>query len=371
MVWLANGEAMANHHTRQIPELTEEQRQELQRWVRRSKTSQALALRARIVLQAAAGKSDMAVADRLGTTRATAGKWRRRFLNAGCDGLFDEPRPGTPRRVSDADVERVLVKTLETLPRDATHWSTRSMAKASGLSAATVGRIWRTFGLKPHRQETFKLSRDPLFIEKIRDIVGLYLHPPERAVVLCVDEKGQIQALDRMQPVLPMRPGLPERRTHDYRRHGTTSLFAALNTATGEVIGKCYRRQRAVEFRKFLNVIDQAVPDELDVHLVLDNYGTHKTALIHNWLLRRPRYHVHFTPTSASWLNQVERWFAALTERQIRRGTHRSTVALERAIAQYLKVYNEAPQPFIWTKSADQILESVRTYCDMISDSGH
>ena len=362
---------MANHYTRQIPDLSEAQEQELQRWVRRAKTAQALVLRARIVLQTAAGKSDMEVAGQLGTTRATVGKWRRRFLRAGCDGLLDEPRPGAPRTIGDDDVERVVVQTLETIPAGATHWSTRSMAKACGLSAATVSRIWRAFGLKPHRCETFKLSRDPLFIEKVRDVVGLYLHPPERAVVLCVDEKPQIQALERSQPVLPMRPGLAERRTHDYRRHGTTSLFAALDVATGEVLGRCFPRHRAVEFRRFLDDIAKAVPEDLDIHLVLDNYGTHKTAMIHDWLAGQPRFHLHFTPTSASWINQVERWFAAITERQIRRGTHRSTEELEQAIDEYLTVHNENPKPFIWTKSADQILESLKTYCERISETGH
>ena len=362
---------MANHHTRQVPDPSDQELQELRRWVRRTTSSQALALRARIILESTTGKSDLEVADELGTTRTTVGKWRRRFLAGGCDGLLDEPRPGAPRTIGDDEVERVVVKTLESLPRDATHWSTRSMAKECGLSAATVSRIWRAFCMKPHRYETFKLSRDPLFIEKVRDIVGLYLHPPERAVVLCVDEKAQIQALDRMQPVLPMRPGLPERRTHDYRRHGTTSLFAALNVATGEVVGKCYRRHRSVEFRKFLNVIAKAVPDGIDVHLVLDNYGTHKTAMIHDWLARRPNFHLHFTPTSASWLNQIERWLAALTEKQIRRGSHRSTRELEKAINDYLAVYNEDPKPFIWTKSPDQILESVKKYCERISDTGH
>ena len=361
---------MANHHTRQVPALSADQREELQRWLRRGKTSQALASRARIVLACAEGGSDLAVARDLGTTRETVGKWRRRFVQDGCDGLLDAPRPGAPRRIGDDDVERVVVQTLEALPAAATHWSTRAMAEACGLSAATVSRIWRAFGLKPHRTETFKLSKDPLFVEKIRDIVGLYLHPPERAVVLCVDEKAQIQALDRTQPVLPMGPGVPERRTHDYRRHGTTSLFAALNVATGKVIGKCYRRHRAVEFRRFLAVIDAAVPAELDIHLVLDNYGTHKTAMIHEWLLRRPRFHLHFTPTSASWLNQVERWFAALTERQIRRGTHRSTTELERAIEAYLAVCNDQPAPFIWTKTADQILASLK-HCERILDTGH
>ncbi len=362
---------MPNHHTREIPEPSPEQREELERWLRRPKTAQALALRARIVLESAEGKSDQAVAVQLGTTRATVGKWRRRFLKRGCDGLFDEPRPGAPRKISDEDVERVVVRTLETLPKGATQWSTRSMAKECGLSFATVARIWRAFGLKPHRSETFKLSKDPLFIEKVRDIVGLYLHPPERAVVLCVDEKSQIQALNRLQPLLPMRPGVPQRQTHDYKRNGTTSLFAALNTATGKVIGKCFRRHRAVEFKRFLAVIDKAVPADLDVHLVLDNYGTHKTAMIHNWLARRPRYHLHFTPTSASWINQIERWFAEITQKQIRRGSYRSTLALEKAIKEYLAVYNEDPKPFIWTKSADAILESLKSYCEVICDTGH
>ena len=360
---------MANHHTREVPKLSREQRSELQRWLRRNKTAQALALRARIVLQSASGKSDQAVASMLGTTRATVGKWRRRFLREGCEGLLDEPRPGAPRRVSDEDVERVVRRTLETLPRGATQWSTRSMARECGLSFATVGRIWRAFALQPHRSETFKLSKDPWFVEKVRDIVGLYLHPPERAVVLCVDEKSQIQALDRTQPVLPLRPGVPRRQTHDYQRNGTTSLFAALNTATGEVIGKCYRRHRSVEFKKFLALIDKAVPADLEIHLVLDNYGTHKTAMIHNWLARRPRYQLHFTPTSASWINQVERWFAEITRQQIRRGSFRSTQALEKAIQEYLAVYNEDPKPFVWTKSADQILESLKNYCESISDT--
>ncbi len=363
--------AVPNHHTRETPELSQEQRQQLQRWLGRPKTAQALALRARIVLESAGGKSDQAVAQAVGTTRATVGKWRRRFLRDGCDGLVDEPRSGAPRTVSDEDVERVVTRTLEALPRGATQWSTRSMAQASGLSFATVARIWRAFALKPHRTETFKLSKDPLFIEKVRDIVGLYLHPPERAVVLCVDEKSQIQALDRTQPVLPLRPGVPRQQTHDYKHHGTTSLFAALNTATGEVIGKCYRRHRSVEFKKFLAVIDKAVPPELEIHLVLDNYGTHKTAMIHNWLARRPRYHLHFTPTSSSWINQVERWFAEITRKQLRRGTYRSTQALEQAIREYLEVYNEDPKPFIWTKTADQILESLKTYCERIYETEH
>lgn len=362
---------MPNHYTRNIPVLSNEERVELKRWVRRPKTSQALALRARIVLASAEGQSDQTIAEKLGNSRATVGKWRKRFLEKRCDGLLDLPRSGAPRRISDDDVEKVITKTLECTPRNATHWSTRKMAKASGMSTTAVSRIWRAFGLKPHRVETFKLSKDPLFIEKVRDIVGLYISPPERAVVLCVDEKSQIQALDRTEPILPLRPGLPEQRTHDYKRYGTTSLFAALNVATGEVIGRCYRRHRSTEFLKFLRIIDRSVPKDQDIHLVLDNYSTHKTALIHNWLLRRPRIQLHFTPTSSSWLNLVERWFAAITNDQIRRGTHRSTKELETAIQQYLKIYNEDPKPFVWTKSADQILESIKNYCTRINETVH
>jgi transposase len=299
------------------------------------------------------------------------GKWRTRFVVNRLDGLLDEPRPGAPRAISDKDVERVITLTLESTPRDATHWSTRSMAKTSGLTQSAVSRIWRAFALQPHRSETFKLSTDPLFIEKVRDIVGLYLNPPERALVLCVDEKSQIQALDRKQPILPMRPGQIERRTHDYSRHGTTSLFAALDVKTGEVIGECHRRHRAIEFRKFLDRIDKAVPDLLDIHMILDNYGTHKTPAIRAWLAKRPRYHVHFTPTGSSWLNMVERWFAALTEKQIRRGAHRSTRQLETAIKDYLAIHNENPKPFIWTKTADEILASLARFCKRINDSGH
>ncbi len=362
---------MGNHYTRELPQPTCDQEEELERWARRPKTAQGLAFRARIILASARGESDMAVASQLGTTRETVGKWRRRFLKTGCDGLLDDPRPGAPRQISDAEVERVITHTLESTPKDATHWSTRSMADACGLSQSAVGRIWRAFGLQPHRSETFKLSSDPLFIEKLRDIVGLYLNQPERAVVFCVDEKSQIQALDRTQPLLPMRPGQVERRTHDYERHGTTSLFAALNTATGEVMGKCYRRHRSLEFKRFLQVIDESVPEDLDVHLVLDNYSTHKTAMIHRWLLKRPRFQLHFTPTSSSWLNLIERWFAQLTEKQIRRGTFRSTAQLEDTIRNYLSVYNEDPKPFIWTKSADDILQTVKRYCELTYDSGH
>ena len=362
---------MANHHTRTVPVLEDAERKELERLVRRSRTSQSLALRCRIVLACATGDSDTVVAEALGTTRSTVGKWRRRFLERGLDGLQDVPRPGAPRQIGDDDVERVIVKTLETMPRGASHWSTRGMAEACGLSAATVSRIWKAFGLKPHRLETFKLSTDPLFVEKVRDIVGLYLSPPERAVVLCVDEKTQIQALDRSQPELPLRPGLPAQRTHDYKRNGVTSLFAALDTATGAVIGRCYRRHRSIEFKRFLAVIDAAVPRELDIHLVLDNYGTHRTAMIHNWLLRHPRFHLHFTPTSASWINQVERWFSTIATRQIRRGSFRSTRQLEQAIKEYLKVYNDEPQPFIWTKSAEDILNSLKSYCERINETLH
>jgi len=351
--------------------LADEERQALERWARRPTTAQALAQRARMILMCASGASNDTVAGRLHVTRQTVGRWRARFIADRLDGLLDEPRPGAPRKISDADVERVLTQTLESTPRDATHWSTRSMAKASGLSQSAISRIWRAFALEPHRTETFKLSKDPLFIEKVRDIVGLYLNPPDKALVLCVDEKSQIQALDRTQPVLPMRPGQVEPRTHDYTRYGTTSLFAALNVKTGIVIGECYSQHRAREFRKFLDVIDAAVPDDLDVHLILDNYATHKTPLIRRWLAKRPRYHLHFTPTSASWLNLVERWFATLTEKQIRRGSHRSTRALITAIKQYLGVTNEAPRPFIWTKTADEILASVARFCHRISDSGH
>ncbi len=351
--------------------LTPDDRGILERWTGRRKTAQALALRARIVLLAGGGMTNGQVAEALGVTRATVGKWRARFLRSGVDGLLDEPRPGAPRSITDEEVERVVTLTLGEKPRDATHWSTRSLARRTGLSQSAVSRIWRAFALQPHRSETFKLSSDPLFIEKVRDIVGLYLNPPDRALVLCVDEKSQIQALDRSQPLLPMRPGQVERRTHDYVRHGTTSLFAALNAKTGEVLAQCHKRHRSVEFRTFLDAIDRAVPQELDVHLILDNYQTHKTQLIRNWLAKRPRFHLHFTPTSASWLNMVERWFAALTEKQIRRGVHRSTRELEHAIERFVAVTNQDPKPFVWTKTADQILDSIRRFCTRTSNSGH
>jgi transposase len=350
---------------RPIPVLTVtvEERETLERWVRRPKTAQALAQRAQIILNCARGKTNTEVATRLRISKQMVGKWRQRFSSRRLDGLLDEPRPGTPRRLSDADVERVLTMTLESTPKNATHWSTRSLAKAAGLSNASVHRVWRAFALAPHRSETFKLSQDPLFIEKVRDIVGLYLNPPDKALVLCVDEKSQIQALDRSQPILPMRPGQAERRTHDYRRNGTTSLFAALDTKTGKIIGQLHRRHRSLEFRKFLDKIDAEVPAALDVHLILDNYGTHKTATIQRWLLKRPRFHLHFTPTSASWINLVERWFELLTAQQLRRGVFRSTRSLETTIRNYIDVHNEKPKPFVWTKTADEILESVARFC--------
>ena len=351
--------------------LTRDEHETLDRWARRRMTAQALALRARLILACATGQSNTAVATRFGVTKQMVGKWRERFVRQRLDGLLDEPRPGAPRTVRDADVERVVTLTLEAIPRHATHWSTRTLAARCGLSRATVHRIWRAFALQPHRTETFKLSTDPLFIEKVRDIVGLYLNPPDKALVLCADEKSQIQALDRTQPLLPMRPGQAERRTHDYRRYGTTSLFAALDVQTGRVIGECHRRHRAREFRQFLDTLEAAVPAALDVHLILDNYGTHKTPAIHRWLARHPRFHLHFTPTGASWINLVERWFGVLTERQIRRGTHRSTPQLEAAILRYIADGNRHPKPFVWTKTADEILASVARFCQRISETPH
>lgn len=351
--------------------LTEEERSELRGWARRPTTAQAMALRARIIIECAEGWSNGEVAEELGVTRATVGKWRRRFLEMGLDGLVDAPRPGAPRTITDEGVERVIAKTLEEMPANATHWATRSMAEATGLSQSSISRIWRAFSLQPHRIETFKLSNDPLFVSKVRDIVGLYLDPPDKALVLCVDEKSQIQALERTQPLLPLRPGLPACRTHDYVRHGTTTLFAALDAATGKVIGKCYRRHRAVEFLKFLRLIDDSVPGAFDLHLILDNYSTHKTAAVRRWLARHPRFHVHFTPTYSSWINLVESWFATLTSRRIRCGSFRSTRQLEQVIKAYLDANNDSPKPFRWTKSADDILHSVKRFCRQTSDSRH
>jgi transposase len=362
---------MGRGRPKRIVALTVAQREELHRWTRRTTTANGLAVRARIILACEQGGDDQVVAERAGVHRGTVGKWRRRFFERGADGLLDEPRPGAPRQITDAEVEQVIVRTLETKPKAATHWSTRSMADEMLMSQSAISRIWRAFGLQPHRSTTFKLSKDPLFIEKVRDLVGLYMSPPDRAVVLCVDEKSQIQALDRTQPLLPMRSGHVEARTHDYVRHGTTSLFAALDVKTGKVIGECHRRHRAIEFRGFLQTIDDSVPSDLQVHVILDNSSTHKTPAIHRWLLKRPRYHLHFTPTSSSWLNLVERWFAALSEKQIKRGTHRSTRQLEDAIHNYIDTNNDAPKPFVWTKTVDQIFDKLKTYCSRTSDSGH
>jgi transposase len=343
--------------------LRDDERRELEALARRRKTAQAMAMRGRIVLACAEGLQSKQVAATLGVSQATVGKWRRRFAAHRLDGLYDEPRPGAPRTIDDARIEAVIVTTLESVPEDATHWSSRGLAKASGLSTSTVQRIWRAFGLQPHRLETFKLSTDPDFVAKVRDVVGLYMSPPDRAVVLCVDEKSQIQALDRSQPMLPMRPGQPARRSNDYKRHGTTSLFAALDIATGAIIGKCYSRHRAREFREFLDEIEKNVPADLDVHLVMDNYATHKTPLIRGWLAKRPRWHVHLTPTSASWLNQVERFFALITERTIRRGIYRSVAALRADIMSFIEHHNAQPEPFRWTKSANDILASIERFC--------
>jgi transposase len=351
--------------------LSEAEREQLEAWARRGKSAQGLAQRSRIVLAAAEGLKNTEIAARFLLDHATVRKWRNRFGADRLDGLLDEPRPGRPRTVTDAQVEEVIVKTLESAPKDATHWSTRSMAAEVGLSQSAVSRIWRAFGLQPHRQDAWKLSRDPQFIEKVRDVVGLYLDPPERAVVLCVDEKSQIQALDRTAPILPMLPGTPERATHDYRRSGTSSLYAALDITTGKVIGSLHSRHRAIEFKKFLTTLDREVPRELDVHLILDNSSTHKTPAIQRWLAAHPRFVLHFTPTSSSWLNLVERWFAELTNKKLKRGAHRSVRQLNQDIRAWINTWNENPRPFVWTKTADQILESIARYCGRINDSRH
>jgi len=338
------------------------QEAELERIARQSRSARSVAFRARIILECAGGASNAAVAAKLRTTGLTVGVWRNRFIVEGLVGLGDEPRPGAPREIGDEKIEQVVRLTLEKTPKGVTRWSSRMLASKTGLSQSTISRVWRAFGLKPHRTESFQLSTDPLLIDKVRDIVGLYLDPPHHALVLCVDEKSQIQALSRAQPVLPMRAGQLERRTHDYKRHGVTSLFAALDIATGNVLGKCYRRHRSVEFLHFLKKIDAAVPSDMEIHLVLDNYGTHKTALVRQWLQIRPRYHLHFTPTHASWLNQVERWFALLSQRQIKRGSHRSVQELEGAIREFIAAHNQQPGPFRWIKSADQILASIARF---------
>jgi len=360
---------------RRKPELilSDDERQTLKTWASRPKSTQQLAQRARIVLMGADGLDNKGVAARLGVTTQTVGEWRARFVERRLDGLADQPRPGAPRKVTDEDVEKVVTRTLETKPKNATHWSTRGMAAATGLSQSTVSRVWRAFGLKPHRTDTFKLSDDPYFIAKVRDVVGLDMNPPDRAIVLCVDQKSQVQGLDRTQPLLPMQPGQTERRTHDYVRHGTTSLFAALNVATGEVIGSGHRRHRHQELLKSLDEIDAKVPREpgVAIHLVMDDYGTHQAPAVKRWFLRHPEYRLHFTPTSSSWLNMVERFFAEITEKRIRRGAFRSVAALEQAIKEYLEDHHRNPRPFVWTADADLILGRVKAICERTSDSGH
>jgi transposase len=349
--------------------LTDDERRRLESLAHRSRSAPQVARRARIILACAEGTNSKVVARRLRVTPATVCKWRARFVQQRLDGLYDEPRPGAQRTITDDQVETVIIRTLETTPRGATQWSTREMAKTVGLSHMAVSRIWRTFGLQPHRSETFKLSNDPLLIEKVRDIVGLYLNPPAHAAVFCVDEKPQIQALDRTQPLLPLQPGQVERRTHDYTRHGTTTLFAALNAKTSEVITQFHQRHRSAQFREFLDLIDARVPRRLDVHIIMDNYSSHKTTLIRNWFAKRPRFHVHFTPTYGSWLSLVERWFAELTMKQIRRGTFRSVPELKTAIQEFIEVHQANPKPFVWTKSADEILASIARFAQRTVDA--
>lgn len=351
--------------------LSDAERAELEGWARRRTSAAGLALRARIVLAAAAGESNTDMAVRLEISRSTVTRWRNRFVELRCDGLLDDPRPGRPRVVGDEQIKDLITKTLESAPRDATHWSTRSMAEELGLSQSMVSRVWRAFGLAPHKQDSWKLSKDPLFVEKVRDVVGLYLDPPERAVVLCVDEKTQIQALNRTAPVFPMLPGTPARATHDYVRHGTSSLYAALDLATGKVIGSLHSRHRSQEFLAFLKKIDAEVPADLDCHVVLDNASTHKTPAVKRWLTNNPRFVLHFTPTSSSWLNLVERWFAELTTKKLRRGTHTSVRQLNADIRAWIKTWNDNPRPYVWAKTADQILASIGNYCTRINDSGH
>lgn len=350
-----------------LPTLPASQREQLQQWARRSTSAQALALRSRIILRLADGHTSSEVASHFHVHIQTVSKWRERFRQRGVDGLLDDPRPGQPRKITDAHVDAVISRTLESKPADATHWSTRSMAKTSGLNQTAISRIWRAFALQPHRTESFKLSRDPLFIDKVRDIVGLYLNPPQHALVLCVDEKSQIQALERTAPLLPMRPGQVERRAHDYLRHGTTTLFAALDAKTGKVIGELHRRHRSAEFRKFLDTIEAHLPAELDVHLIMDNYGTHKTSFIQRWLLKRPRFHVHFTPTSASWLNQVEIWFGILSRKALRGFSSRSTAELRQAIEAFIKAYSQHAKPFKWRKrevKGSQLRNTIVNLCN-------
>src|SRR5712691_1034392 len=349
--------------------VTDDERRRLESLAHRARSAPHVARRARIILACAGGRDSKVVAQRLHVTPATVGKWRGRFVQHRLDGLYDEPRPGAPRTITDEQVEQVIIRTLETTPRGATHWSVRDMAKAVGMSRMAINRIWHTFRLQPHRTETFKLSNDPLLVEKVRDIVGLYLHPPAHAAVFCVDEKPHIQALDRTQPLLPMRPGHVERRTHDYDRHGTTTLFAALNAKTSEVITQFHQRHRAAQFREFLDLLDTRVPRHLDVHIIMDNYGTHKTPLIRNWFAKRPRFHVHFTPTYSSWLSLVERWFAELTTKQIRRGAYQSVPQLKAAIQEFIDAHQADPKPIVWTKTADEILESIARFAQLTLDA--
>jgi len=352
-------------------EISDEERLKLRMIALRPKSAQAKAMRARIILDCAQGSSNSEVAAKLHVTGATVGKWRERFRQLRLEGLLDEPRVGAPRTITDCQVEDVVTRTLESMPANSTHWSTRSMAAKTGLSQTAIVRIWRAFGLQPHRVENFKFSKDPQFVEKVRDIVGLYMNPPERAIVLCVDEKSQVQALNRTQPILPLAPGVPARQSHDYKRHGVTSLFAAMDVATGLTLGSCYRRHRHQEFLRFLNEIDEIVPSGFDVHLVIDNYSTHKVDQVRRWLTRHPRYQIHYTPTSASWLNLVERLFAELTERCVRRGSHTSIQALEKAMLDYLDRRNRKPTPFVWKADADLILGKVQRLSKRLSNSGH
>jgi transposase len=352
-------------------EITDEDRDKLRTIALRPKSAQAMAMRARIVLSCGQGVSNSEVARKLRITGATVGKWRERFRKDGLDGLLDEPRVGAPRKITDRQIEEVITKTLESMPANTTHWSTRLMAAETGLSQNAIVRIWHAFGLQPHRVENFKFSKDPQFVEKVRDIVGLYLNPPDRAVVVCLDEKSQVQALNRTEPILPLAPGVPARQSHDYERHGVTSLFAAMDVASGVTISTCYRRHRHQEFLRFLNQIDENLPAGPEVHLVMDNYGTHKVSRVRNWLARHPRYHVHFTPTSGSWLNLVERLFAEVTQRCVRRGSHTSVQSLEKAMLAYLEQRNKNPKPFVWAADADMILGKVERLCKRISRSGH
>jgi transposase len=351
--------------------LSEAERRTLENWAKRRRTAQGLALRARIVLACADGGPNLAVAARLGVNRGTVSKWRARFLRKRLDGLSDEPRPGVPRTITDAQVEEVVVRTLEEVPEGATHWSKRELAKQVGISPASVLRIWHAFGLQPWRTEDFKISPDPLLIDKIRDVAGLYLAPPDGAVVFVVDEKPQIQALERTAPVLPMLPGVPERRSHDYVRHGTIDLFAALNTATGKVIGKLPAQHRAIDFRDFLDDIDRQAEAGLAIHVICDNLSARKAPVVHKWLLAHPRVQLHFTPAYSSWISQVERWFAELQRRCLDRGVFCSLDELTTALENWIKIWNSNARPFTWTKTADQIIDRICRYCSRISEPAH